>query len=150
MAKKKDNKTEIQTIIERTSANIAVNVEENYIFTTEDKVRILYDEYNNARKHSGDFLALLGIFLSLLVSILTCEFKDLPFMSAAVVEAAFNLATIISFFLCVCSGFKWIGARNKLKFDYFIKKLQGEDPDNKTLWHKLTALMGRWLNAQHR
>lgn len=40
MAKKKDNKAEIQTIIERTNANIAVNIEENYIFTTEDKVKI--------------------------------------------------------------------------------------------------------------
>lgn len=103
MAKKKDNKAEIQTIIERTNANIAVNVEENYIFTTEDKVKILYDEYNSARKYSGDFLALLGIFLSLLISILTCEFKDLPFMNAAVVEAAFFLATIISLFLCIYS-----------------------------------------------
>lgn len=126
MAKKKDNKAEIQTIIERTNANIAVNIEENYIFTTEDKVKILYDEYNSARKYSGDFLALLGIFLSLLISILTCEFKDLPFMNAAVVKTAFFLATIISFFLCIYSLVKWIRVRSKLKFDYFIKKLQGE------------------------
>ena len=60
------------------------------------------------------------------VAILTCEFKDLPFMNAAVVKAAFFLATIISFFLCIYSLVKWIRVRSKLKFDYFIKKLQGE------------------------
>lgn len=52
-------------------------------------------------------------------------------MNAAVVEAAFILATIISFVLCICSRLKWLGAKNKLEFEYFIKKLQGENPDTK-------------------
>ena len=78
--------------MDRSDSKIAVNVDENYIFTTEDKIRILYDEYNSARKYSGDFLAFLGIFLSILITLVTCEFKDLSFMDASTVKALFVMA----------------------------------------------------------
>ena len=34
-------KEKIQTIMDRSDSKISVNVEENYIFTTEDKIRIV-------------------------------------------------------------------------------------------------------------
>ena len=128
MAKQK-TKEKIQTIMDRSDSKIAVNVDENYIFTTEDKIRILYDEYNSARKYSGDFLAFLGIFLSILITLVTCEFKDLSFIDASTVKALFVMALIISLGCCVYVGIKWVKNKDKLTFDYFFKKLQGEKPN---------------------
>ena len=128
MAKQK-TKDKIQTIMDRSGSKIAVNVDENYIFTTEDKVKILYEEYNSARKYSGDFLAYFGIFLTLIISLLTCDIKELPFIDAATIKAIFIIATILSLFFCIVVGIKWFVNKDKLKFAYFLKKLQGEKPN---------------------
>lgn len=122
-------KDKIKTIMNQTGAQISVNVSENYIFTTEDKIRILYNEYNSARKHSGNFLAFLGIFLSILITLVTCDFKDLPFMNAATVKAIFVMAMLLSLGYCVHVGIQWKRNKDKLTFDYFFKKLQGEYPN---------------------
>lgn len=119
-------KEKIQTIMDRSDSNISVNVEENYIFTTEDKIRILYEEYNSARKYSGDFLAYLGIFLSIMISLVTCEFKDIFFIDAATIKAIFIIALLLSLIGCISVGISWYRNKDKLTFNYFIKKLQGE------------------------
>ena len=120
------SKEKIKTIMNQTDAQISVNVNENYIFTTEDKVKILYEEYNGVRKYSGDVLTYFGIFLTLIITLLTCDFKELPFIDASTIKAIFVLATILFGLLCICAVCKWFANKDKLTFEYFLKKLQGE------------------------
>ena len=129
MSKKKDNKTKIQTVIDTSGVSLAANIDENYIFTTEDKIQILYNEYNQARKSSGDFWTFFGIFLTLLIALLTCDFKPFLFMDAATINAMFVLATIVSAVFCIIYAIGSIRNRKKLKFDYFIKKIKGDETD---------------------
>ena len=124
MAENKDTE-KILTIVKSTDTTIAANIEESYIFTTEDKVRILYDEYNAIRKVSSDMLSWLGIFITLLISDLTCEFKQFWFFAPSVIRAVFLVSTILFLILFVRGLICWIGNKNKLKFNFFIDQLKG-------------------------
>ena len=129
MAKTRNNKAKNQTFIGREDVSIVANIEENYIFTTEDKIQILYEKYNQARKSAGDFWTCFGIFLTLAVALLTCDFKPLLFFDAPTVRAMFVLSAIAAFVLCVAFAIGWFKNRKKLKFEYFISQIKGEHID---------------------
>ena len=127
MSKKKDNKTQIQTVINRNDVSVTANIEENYIFTTEDKIQILYEKYKQARKSDGDFWTCFGIFLTLAITLFTCEFKQFLFIDAPTVRATFILSTLVAFVLCIVFAVGWFNNRKKLKFEYFISQIKGEN-----------------------
>ena len=127
MAKGKISKARIQTFIGRDDVSVVANIEENYIFTTEDKIQILYEKYNQARKSAGDFWTCFGIFLTLAVTLLTCDFKPFLFIDAPTVKAMFILSTIAVFVLCIFFAIGWFNNRKKLKFEYFISQIKGEN-----------------------
>lgn len=129
MARNKEMKSKIQTVLKRDDASIIANVDENYIFTTEDKIQILYEKYNYARKSSGDFWTCFGIFLTLAITLFTCEFKPFLFIDASTVKAMFILSTFAAFVLCVVFAVGWFKNRKKLKFEYFISHIKGENAD---------------------
>ena len=125
MGRTKDNKFKIQTVIEREDVKCSANVEENYIFTTEDKIKILYEDYNAARKSSGDFWTCFSIFLTLVITLFTCDCKSFSFINEATIRAMFIISTFVSFVLCVYFATGWFRNRKKLKFSYFIARIKG-------------------------
>ena len=129
MAKGKYNKAKIQTFIGRDDVSVVANIEENYIFTTEDKIQILYEKYNQARKSADDFWTCFGIFLTLAITLFTCDFKPFFFIDAPTVKAMFILSTIVAFILCIVFAVGWFNKRKKLKFEYFISQIKGENTD---------------------
>ncbi len=129
MAKRKNNIATIQTLIRREDVEITANVEENYIFTTEDKVRILYTEYNETKNQTGELGTSFSTFLTLLITLLTCEFKNFNFVDSQTLHATFVVATIITGVWFFVSGIRWIKNRKKLSFEYFFKGLQGDKPN---------------------
>lgn len=126
MGENKDTER-ILTIVNNTDAQISANIEESYIFTTEDKVRILYDEYNAIRKLSSDTMSWLGIFLALLIADLTCSFKTIWILNSSIIQAVFIVSTVVFFVLLVRSFLSWMRNRGKLKFSFFIEQLKGEE-----------------------
>ena len=130
MAKeKKNNKAKIQTFIGREDVSVVANIEENCILTTEDKIKILYNEYNEARKYSGEFWTYFGLFVALLTSIVTCDFKSVMGLSESVVEAVFVLSAVLAFGLTIWSSIQWIRHHKKLSFEYFIERIRGNNSD---------------------
>lgn len=86
------NSNEIKQLLNNLDkSSIVTNVQTTYIITTEDKVRILYEEYSEARKKTDNMFSWFGIFLTLLIADVTCEFKDLYFIKAHTVTAFFYL-----------------------------------------------------------
>lgn len=134
MAKKKNNAEKIRTIIDSTDIeSLSANIEQNYIFTTEDKVRILYDEYSTASKSSGNIFGWLGIFITLLASDITCQFNSILKIDAATVAAIFYVCTVISFAFLIKSIVNWFKNKEKLSFNFFIKKLKGDNEEDDIL-----------------
>lgn len=131
MAKKND-KNAIQSVIQREDAKVSANIEEQYIFTTEDKIRILYDEYNSARKNSDSIASQLGITITLIVALLTCDFKTVFGIKAEYISAFFVFATALSLFILARTIIHYFRNRHKLTFDYFFRKIQGKAGDDMT------------------
>lgn len=129
MSKGKNNKAQIQKFIKREDVSIIANINENCILTTEDKIKILYNEYTEIRKYSGEFWTYLGLFVSLLTSLLTCEFKSIGPISASIIEALYILATALTLILTIYALVKWKQNRNKLSFEYFINQIRGNNSD---------------------
>lgn len=144
MAKKND-KNAIQSVIQREDAKVSANIEEQYIFTTEDKIRILYDEYNSARKYSDSIASQLGVTLTLLISLFTCDFKTVFGIKAEYICAFFIFATGLSLFILVYTIIHYWRNRHKLTFDYFFRKIQGKagDDDASLLINKVLETMNK-------
>lgn len=127
MSKKTDNRTKIQTVIDRNDVSVNANIEENYIFTTEDKIHILYEEYNKARKSICDFWTCVGIFISLLASLVTCDFSKTIFgIDPSTIRAMFILSAIATLVMSVYYLVGWIKNKKKTSFDFFISKIKGD------------------------
>lgn len=116
---------EIQPVIGNPIVSVSKNIEQNCIITTEDKLHIIFDEYNSAKKASSDALGWLGIFVALLIADFTCSFHDVLFMDSATVRAMFYLATLFFFIRSIQSGINYLKNREKLSFDSFIGKIKG-------------------------
>ena len=130
MSKKTDNKKQIQTVINREDVSVNANIEENYIFTTEDKIHILYEEYNKVRKSIGDFWTCFGILISLIATLVTCDFnKTILGIDPLTIRAGFIIVSILLFGLSIYYLIGWIKNRKKITFDFFITKIKGSNKE---------------------
>lgn len=127
MSKEKNNKAKIQAFIKRDDVSVSTNIGENCILTTEDKIKIVYNEYNGIKKYYGEFWTFLSIFITLFTTVLTCEFKSILGLPASVIWAMFILATISALGLTLYALIQWIINHKKLSFEYFISQLKGND-----------------------
>ncbi len=128
---KKNDKIVIQSVIRRDDVKISANVEEKYIFTTEDKIKLLYNEYNAATKYTGSILSQLGICLALWNSIITCDFKSIGAIGPEAVKTVFCVAAIASTIALGYTVVQRIRNRHKLTFEYFYNKIQGSEENHK-------------------
>ena len=125
MPNQRNSRAKIQALIENDEASISANIEEQYVITTEDKIRILYDEYNKAVKESGNVLAWLGILLSLIITDVTCTFKNVWIFKDYHIQSFFYISTLVCGFLFLWSLGAYLKNRTKLTFSFFIQKIKG-------------------------
>jgi hypothetical protein len=149
MAKRNDRNA-IQSIIQREDSRVSANIDENYIFTTEDKIKILYDDYNSAKKYSGASLSLVGILITLVITLCTCDFKPILGLNAEQIKAFFIFTTIVSSGFLLYTAIRFLRNRHKLTFIYFLDKLKGnvgnEDKPAKKMLVK--DVMGKLFKAE--
>lgn len=124
-----DQQKLITALVQNTEHSFTTNVSESYITTTEDKVQILYNDYNGVVRTSGNTLGLLGVFITLIISDLTCNYHSVLMIDKSVVQAVFYLATVIFFILTIRSGYSWFRNRSRLRFQYFVNQLKGSNSD---------------------
>lgn len=127
MAKKQDVKNQIKTVIDQEGSTVSANITESYIFTTRDKVRILYDEYSQALKGSAGIGSYLGMIITLIITLCTCDFKGFLFFDATTMRSIVVCLLILFIFLTGKSIYKRIQNRKKLTFTYFYNQLQGKE-----------------------
>lgn len=105
------------------------NLAQDIIVTNTDKVTILLSEHHNIVRKKSEWLSPLGIFLTVLATLLTAKFD----------ESAFGVSKDVwkAIFLVVCAGsFLWTGYLTVIAIIYwkrgtveeFIKKLKNQSP----------------------
>lgn len=129
MAKKQDVKNQIITVIDQEGSVVSANIRESYIFTTKDKVRILYDEYSNALKTSKGIGSYFSMVVTLIITLCTCDFKNFWVFDATTMRSIIICLLLVFMFLTIRSIYGRIGNKNKLVFSYFFNQLRGKEQE---------------------
>ncbi len=117
-------------------SRIHQNVSQDYIVTTEDKLRLNLLKYRRSIETGVDWKAPAGILATLVATITTVDFKQFLGLSADFWRALFAITTVLSafwFFLSLFSAFRHQRARD---IDEFVTSLKSppvtpaEDPNN--------------------
>jgi len=102
--------------------NVHLNLDQDVIITTEDKIRIHLSGHINKIEKKKAWIAPLGIFLTIIIALLSAEFKSPGFLFP---PDTWRAIFIISFFLSGC----WLAytlkdARESESIDDLIKRLK--------------------------
>ena len=99
---------------------VHMNVSQNVIVITEDKPRLQLSNISKRMERKNLWIAPLGIFLAIILSFVTADFKDL-FLKAATWQAVFIIAGVLSFV-----WFFWaiLQYKNAEKIDDIIEKFK--------------------------
>jgi len=93
-AKEKGTKDELKFIQEKAGARsqVVYNVSQEYITTTGDKIRLCMHSHIEHLGRRRAWTTPLGIFLTILVTLVTTTFKDAILLSAQTWQAIFIIA----------------------------------------------------------
>ena len=100
------------------------NTQSNLIEITEDKLRIILKENFDIIKKSKDWLGALGLFLTILLTLLTCDFRDTAILTSDAWKALFVICLAISFLYLV-----WVIVnlfRNRITVDNVIDQIKNQ------------------------
>ena len=101
---------------------VNLNVAQNYIVITEDKLRLHLIGNLKNRERKNAWIAPLGIFLAIMLSFVTTDFKDIG-LKAAAWQAFFIIAAILAFFWLIYS---FVQLRKTETIDKLIEKIKKE------------------------
>ena len=107
------------------------NVDQELIVTTIDKVKLHLISHQEALKAKRDWVAPLGIFSSLLITLITADFKNLVF-SPEIWNALFIFGLIASFLWLIYAIYQVIKFRNQGEINEFINALRGDEKINES------------------
>lgn len=102
------------------------NVKSNLIEITEDKLNIIVDKYSNQLRKTRDWVGYSGIFVTILLSLLTCDFnKKFLGISSENWYTLFVMGFIVSALLLLISIFNAVRFR-KIS-EKMIKEIKNEE-----------------------
>lgn len=90
-------KTMTTISIEELSRNstITTNVEQKYIITTSDKIKLILIDWEKRKKVATEWWSYLGMALSFIIPLFTADFKDFLGFSAEALKALFVFLSAI-------------------------------------------------------
>lgn len=105
-------------------STITANVEQEYIVTTYDKVKLVLIEYENNKKLANEWWTYLGMALSFFLPIITAEFNEFWIFSAATLEALFLVLSFVFGGLTLVSIIRRIKNGKKITIEYCVNKIK--------------------------
>lgn len=84
-------------------SNILVSIQENFIFTTEDKLRLGIRDHSAAMADRRAWITPASLFISIVATLCTAEFKKDFLFPASTWNAVFILVGIGSFMWMLCT-----------------------------------------------
>ena len=106
--------------------SIAINVEQDYVIITRDKLERIFDKARKNRFMTSEWTWFGGLSFSLLMTLLTSTFNDFWGISAVVYKRLFQLAMGASLILAaICLVRRWL-QRKLLTEDWLWNELKGK------------------------
>jgi uncharacterized membrane protein YesL len=103
------------------------NTKTDFIEITEDKLENILIKFLQDFKDSSGWLTPFTIFLTLLVAILTADFKEFLEIPKEIWCAIFYICLILSFCWFIYMVYIAYIKRKKVKIDYLIRKIKNSD-----------------------
>lgn len=103
------------------------NLEQDIIITTGDKVRLILEEFKDNVKAEIDWATPVGIFITILATLVTTDFKKFINIEAYVWKALYIISGIICLIYCAKYIFKAICSRNKCSVQHVINELKNNN-----------------------
>lgn len=101
------------------------NLSQEVIMISEDRLKLKLMEYENSRKKIYDWISPLAISITLIVTLITADFKSALFLSGDVWHAIFVLLTIAAFIWFIASIYN--ATHNcKITIESVIKEIKQE------------------------
>lgn len=101
------------------------NLDQHILVVNEDKVRLAMIEYDKQYVNNHDWISPLSIAITIIIAIITADFKDFLFFKASVIEA---MAYLSFFYFAGKSGINCFYAfkerNNRITHDQMIEKLR--------------------------
>lgn len=102
--------------------NVINNVSSDIIRITEDKLRLRLANYEKSIAHSFDWIGAAGIVITILLSLLTTDFKDKLGVKADTWNAIFVILLLVAIGYIVYAIIKAIGRKTIDEFILELKK----------------------------
>ena len=97
-----------------TKITLYQNTKQEIIAINEDKLRLILKDYEDSIKVNADWQTPLGLFVSILITLLTADFHDFLGLKKAVWQAIFVIVLFCSLYLLIVRGYN---AFNKKKIN---------------------------------
>ncbi|MFY7937096.1 MAG: hypothetical protein ACOVOQ_06960 [Flavobacterium sp.] len=121
MASNSSNSSKVNS---RFISQVCSNTKSDLIEITEDKLENILIKFLSDFTSSTIWLTPLGIFLSLLITFLTADFKEFIGIPKNIWYAFFALSLLLSAFWTIYSSIKAIINYKKTKLEYLINKIK--------------------------
>ncbi|MDO7464472.1 hypothetical protein Q5X62_03430 [Acinetobacter baumannii] len=95
---------------------------------TEDKLRLCLIDYQDSSVYGGYALGLLGIDITIIITLLTVEnFKGFWIFTPELLKAIFIVSAVLILLYILKYVFLWIKNKERLKIHNLIKNIKGEN-----------------------
>lgn len=108
-------------------SNISTNTHQDVIHITEDKLRLIVEDYERSWRSRMEWVGPFGILVSVIISIITSEFKGAFGLTGESIKSLFVIAAIGSGAWLFISLIKSYRLRKK-DSDAFIRSARGRVP----------------------
>ena len=104
-------------------STITTNIEQEYIVTTNDKIRLILIDWEKAKKLATEWWTYLSMTLSFLIPLFTADFKAFWIFSAEMMKTIFVLLSVIFGVLTIISIIRRICNRDKISIKHCVNKI---------------------------
>lgn len=125
MGKNKTNSTKLA--FGDIGVNVHKNINQELIIISEDRLKLKLIEYENCRKKIYDWISPLAISITLVITLITADFKSALWLSGDVWHAFFIILTIIAIGWCGISFYN-CSQNRKISIESVIEEIKQEKP----------------------
>ncbi len=124
MASKGNNTINIGSEVSK-NLTTHTNLDQHILVINEDKVRLAMIDYDKQYVNNHDWLSSLSIAITILLAIITADFKDTLFLGAPVIEAMAYLSCLFFTYKSIVNGcYAFKEKKNRITHDKMIEKLR--------------------------
>lgn len=112
------------------NSTVTTNVEQEYIVTTCDKVRLILIECEENKKLAASWWTYLGMAFSFVCPLFTAEFQPFLFFSADEIKGFFIFMSILFSILTSVGVYRRIANRKKITIEYCVDRIKNSKKEN--------------------